>query len=67
MEGIALRCVSLPDLIALKLYAGGATDYADILQLLVRNPGIDLDQLRKIAGPFDENIRLDHLIAQAQR
>jgi hypothetical protein len=61
----ALRCVTLEDLIALKLFAGGFSDYADIVQLLARNPDADLHLIRKTGAPFDERKQLESLIQQS--
>lgn len=41
----ALRIIPLPQLVALKLYAGGLKSLADIVELLRRNPQIDLEEL----------------------
>lgn len=62
-----LRCVTVEDLVALKLYAGGLADHADIVELLARNPDVDPAQLRSIASPFDATGILEALIAQAAR
>jgi hypothetical protein len=67
LDGIELNCVSLPDLVALKLYAGGSADYADIVQLLARNPEVDLDAVRSVAEPFDERGKLNSLIEEARK
>jgi hypothetical protein len=62
--GSPLKLVPLPHLIALKLYAGGTKSKADILELLVRNPELDLDGLREICRRY--RLRgLDELIAEA--
>lgn len=45
-EGAPLRVVSLPHLIVFKLYAGGPKSRSDVLELLRRNPGVDLADLR---------------------
>lgn len=42
-----LRIVPIPQLVALKLYAGGLASHADILELLRRNPQVDLEALRE--------------------
>ena len=63
----ALRCVTLPDLVALKLYAGGLGDQADIVQLLARNPDVHLPEVRAAAAPFDREGKLESLIEQATR
>lgn len=59
-----LRCVRLPDLVALKLYAGALRDHADIVELLARNDA-DLDEIRAAAAPYDADHRLEELIALA--
>lgn len=45
-KGSSLRLVPIPQLVALKLYAGGLKAKADILELLSRNPDVDLDEVR---------------------
>jgi predicted nucleotidyltransferase len=67
LDGIELNCVALPDLVALKLYAGGSLDYADIVQLLARNPDADLNEIRNVSEPFDERGKLNSLIEEAQK
>lgn len=52
---------------ALKVYAGGLTDLADIAQLLAHNPQADLDTVRAVAGPYDEGRHLEAVIAEAAR
>ncbi|MGJ8633373.1 MAG: hypothetical protein ACSHX7_05580 [Luteolibacter sp.] len=42
-----LRIVPIPQLVALKLYAGGLASFADILELLRRNPEVDLEMIRE--------------------
>ncbi len=44
--GSSLPVAPIPQLIALKLYAGGYKSKADIVELLSRNPEIDLAQIR---------------------
>ena len=65
--GSALRCVTIEDLVALKLYAGGLGDQADVVQLLARNPDVDLAEVRATALPFDRDAQLEGLIEQAIR
>ncbi|MCB1590135.1 MAG: hypothetical protein KDI56_14600 [Xanthomonadales bacterium] len=62
----SLRCVGIADLVALKLYAGGLSDHADIVQLLARNPEADLAFIRETAEPFDRGGHLDLLLQQAE-
>ncbi len=45
-----LRLVALPDLIALKLYAGGPKSRLDVLELVARNPDLDLSELQRTCG-----------------
>lgn len=44
--GSQLRVMPIPQLVALKMYAGGLKSHADILELLRRNPGLDLEIIR---------------------
>ena len=60
-----LKYVQLPDLIALKLYAGNRKDLADIVEVLVANPNANLDEIRAVAGPYDRTSELETLIAEA--
>ncbi len=47
LPGLAhLRVVTLEDLIALKIYAGGPKSDADIRELLARNAPVDLEKVR---------------------
>jgi hypothetical protein len=43
--GSSLKIVPIPQLVALKLYAGGFKSKTDIIELLVRNPEADLKQI----------------------
>ena len=45
--GSTIRVVPIPQLVALKLYAGGRKSQADIIELLRRNPEVDRDLLRQ--------------------
>lgn len=40
-----LRVMPIPQLVALKLYAGGLKSLADIVELLLRNPEVDLQEI----------------------
>ena len=51
-QGSPLRITPLPQLIALKLYAGGHKSKADIVELLVRNPGLNLEEVRAACGRY---------------
>lgn len=44
--GSELRVTPIPQLVALKLYAGGSRAKADIVELLRRNPEADLNAIR---------------------
>jgi len=63
-EGSSLRIVPIPHLIALKLYAGGHKSKADIIELLVRNPGLDLDEVRAVCARYLVT-GIDELIAES--
>ena len=61
----ALKLVPLPHLIALKLYAGGTKSRADVLELLMRNPELDLAGVRELCRSY--RLRgLDELINEAR-
>jgi len=62
--GSPLKIVPLPHLIALKLYAGGYKSKSDIVEVLLRNPDLDVAALRKLCRRY--RLRgLDKLIAEA--
>ena len=46
-QGGKLRIIPLPQLVALKLYAGGSKAKNDIIELLRRNPEADLSQIQQ--------------------
>jgi predicted nucleotidyltransferase len=60
-----LRYVRLADLVALKLYAGARRDLADVVDLLVRNPDADLDEIRTTCARYGFEATLEPLIAEA--
>ncbi len=64
-EGSSLRLVPLPQLIALKLYAGGHKSKADITELLARNPDLDLNEVRHVCNRY-RLAGLDALIAESR-
>lgn len=45
--GSMLRIMPIPQLVALKLYAGGWKSHADIVELLRRNPEVDASMIRE--------------------
>ncbi len=64
--GSPLKIVPLPHLIALKLYAGGYKSKSDIVEVLSRNPDLDVAALRKLCRRY--RLRgLEALIAEAGR
>jgi hypothetical protein len=50
--GSRLKLVPLPQLVALKLYAGGLKSNADILELLTRNPEADIEEIRSVCRRY---------------
>ncbi len=48
----SLKLVPLPQLVALKLYAGGLKSKADIVELLRRNPDADIDTIRAVCKRY---------------
>jgi hypothetical protein len=64
-EGSPLKLVPIPQLIALKLYAGGMKSKADIIELLIRNPEADLQSVRDACRNYRLE-GLEELIAEAR-
>jgi len=64
-EGSPLKLVPIPQLIALKLYAGGMKSKADIVELLIRNPEADLQSVRDACRNYRLE-GLEELIAEAR-
>lgn len=62
-EGSSLRLVPIPHLVALKLYAGGLKSKADIVELLNRNPDVDLPAVRELCKKY-RLTGLDELLDQ---
>lgn len=50
--GSGLKIVPIAQLVALKLYAGGSSSKADIIELLRRNPEADLDAIRAVCKKY---------------
>jgi hypothetical protein len=50
--GSMLRIMPIPQLVALKLYAGGWKSHADIVELLRRNPEADVDMIHKTCRKY---------------
>lgn len=51
-EGSPLRIVPLPQLIALKLYAGGLKSKSDIVEVLARNPECDVAEVERVCDSY---------------
>jgi len=64
-EGSPLRIVPIPHLIALKLYAGGHKSKADIIELLIRNPDLNLEEVRAVCAQYRLD-GLEELIAESR-
>ena len=61
-----LRVVTLPDLIALKLYAGGPKSRADVAELLERNPAADFTAIRSACEACHLEDAFDKIVAELQ-
>lgn len=51
-EGSPLRIVPLPQLIALKLYAGGLKSKSDIVEVLACNPECDVAEVERVCNSY---------------
>jgi hypothetical protein len=58
-EGVPLRVVTLPHLVIFKLYSGGQKSKNDVLELLSRNPEVDLNELRMLCKRFRLDRKLE--------
>lgn len=67
LETLPVPVVSLPALIALKLYAGGPKSFADALELVRRNPDLSRDELRTVCSTHGLGAQLDGLLAAIDR
>jgi hypothetical protein len=52
VAGLPLRLVTLPYLIALKLFAGGFKSKLDVLELLNRNPTAPREEIARVCAAF---------------
>ncbi|HEY4245179.1 MAG TPA: hypothetical protein VGM88_35425 [Kofleriaceae bacterium] len=64
IPGSALRYISLPHLVLLKLYAGSRKDLADVVELLVANPEVDASALSALCKHWGLD-SIDELVAEA--
>ena len=62
IPGYDLCVVDLPHLIALKLYAGGARNRSDVLELLERNREVDRTAIRRVCEAFDLGAAFDEVL-----
>ena len=65
-EGSPLKIVPIPQLIALKLYAGGYKSMADIVELLIRNPDLNRDEVRSVCRQY-RLAGIEELIEEAEK
>ena len=63
IEQSPMRVVTLPYLIALKLYGGGPKNKNDVIELLERNQPIDLSPVREVCARHGLGQELESLIA----
>ncbi len=61
--GSSLRIVPLPQLVAMKLYAGGLRSKADVAELLARNPDVELDEVRAACARYRLGDELAEVLA----
>ncbi len=65
--GESLVVTDLITLVAFKLYAGGAKSKLDILELLERNPELDLDELRQRCRSYRLDRELESVLQMRSR
>ena len=59
-----MRVVTLPHLVALKLYAGGAKSRNDVIEVLERNRPLDLGQVREVCARHGLGSDLEKIVAE---
>lgn len=64
-SAMRLRLVRLPNLIALKLDTGAPKDFGDAVELLKRNPTVDVGELRALAERYRLTSELEAALAAA--
>ncbi|MBI2377254.1 MAG: hypothetical protein HYV07_24855 [Deltaproteobacteria bacterium] len=65
-ESDGFSCVRLPDLIALKLFAGSRFDLADVEGLLEANPDADLGEIRSVCAASGLEESFDAVLVRAR-
>lgn len=60
-----LRYPTLPDLVALKLDAGGPKDHSDVIELIRQNPNADFEAIRARCKKYNLD-KIDELIEHAR-
>ncbi|MCC7542654.1 MAG: hypothetical protein IT379_40940 [Deltaproteobacteria bacterium] len=63
-EGSPLRIIPLPQLVALKAYAGGMKSLADIVEVLARNPDVDRDAILEVCRRYRLEARIEALLSE---
>jgi hypothetical protein len=66
VPGGRLKVADLPTLIAFKLYAGGPKSQLDLLELLARNPELDIEQLRALCKDYRLDEALDAVLSMGR-
>ena len=66
IPGKPLKVVDLATLVVFKLYAGGSKSRLDVLELLARNPELDLEQLRARCREYGLEGELDGVLGMAR-
>ena len=67
VEGRTLRVVDPYLLIVFKIYAGGPKSTLDILELLTRNPGLDLSRLKAMCSDYRLGRDLQRVLRMAKK
>lgn len=67
MPDVRARVVTVPYLVALKLYAGGRRNETDVLELLERNPQVTLEEVRAVCERHRLGEKLEPLLSELSR
>jgi hypothetical protein len=67
VPSLRARVVTVPYLVAFKLYAGGRRNEGDVIELLERNPQVTLDEVRKVCAQHGLGQGLEPLLRELSR
>ena len=62
IEGVRVRFAAVEDIVIHKIFSGRARDTEDIRTILVKNPGCDLNYIKKWLKEFERSVEGKHFV-----